>query len=109
MNTNNIENKKRLTLSELEYRAKSGRTEDIDILMETLEPGGSFLHLKMVDYALGLVSTEEGRTRVKYYLLNGNKIQRNYAALYFKRLGANIILQEAVRNGSIDEIQAFSR
>jgi hypothetical protein len=37
------------------------------------------------------------------------RIQRNYAALYFKRRGAKNILKEAVKQGCIDKLQAFSK
>lgn len=106
---NNNNKNSKSTLTELEQMAKSGRSTDIDTLMKNLETGGAFLQYKMIDYALGLVSSSEGRARIKHFLFNGNKMQRNYAALYFKRIGANIILEEAVRNGCIDEVQAYSR
>ena len=98
-----------LTLTELERRARSGNISDIDYLMENLEVSKSFVHCKMIDYALGLVSSREGRERIKYFLFNGSQIQRNYAALYFKRLGAALVIDEAFQQGCIDEIQAYSR
>jgi hypothetical protein len=98
-----------LTLTELERRARSGNISDIDYLMENLEVNNSFVHCKMIDYALGLVSSQEGRERIKYFLFNGSQIQRNYAALYFKRLGADPVIDEAFQQGCIDEIQAYSR
>lgn len=97
------------TSAELEKIARSGRGSDIDILMENLDMGQSFLQCKMIDYALGCVSSEEGRERIRYFLFNGSRIQRNYAALYFKRLGMLPVIEEAVQEGCIDEIQAYSR
>ncbi len=99
----------RLTSAELEKRAQSGGQEDINYMMGQLETNGSFLNCKLLDHALGLVSSEEGRERIRYYLFNGSRIQRNYAALYFKRRGITEVIDEAVTRGSIDEIQAYAR
>lgn len=99
----------KLTSVELEKIARSGRVSDIDFLMENLAVGQSFLQCKLIDYALGCVVSEEGRARIKYFLFNGSRIQRNYAALYFKRLGMLPVIDEAARQGCIDEIQAYSR
>jgi hypothetical protein len=105
----NMNNRSRPNLSELEQRAQMGTEKDINFLMNQLEMGSAFLLCKMIDYALGKVTSMEGRERIKYFLFHGTKIQRNYAALYFKRLGATAILREAVNNGIIDEVQAYSR
>lgn len=99
----------KFTSAELEKIARSGRVSDIDFLMENLDMGQSFLQCKLIDYALGCVVSEEGRGRIKYFLFNGSRIQRNYAALYFKRLGMLPVIEEAVRHGCIDEIQAYAR
>ncbi|BAY74514.1 GUN4 domain protein [Nostoc linckia NIES-25] len=63
----------------------------------------------LVDFTLGLVDTPQGQDRIRHYLFNGTQIQRNYAALYFKRRGAKNILKEAVNQGCIDKLQAFSK
>ncbi len=97
------------TSAELEKIARSGRVSDIDFLMENLDTSQSFLQCKVIDYALGCVVSEEGRGRIRHFLFNGSRIQRNYAALYFKRLGMGPVIEEAVREGCIDEIQAYSR
>ncbi len=94
---------------QLVERARTGRVGDVNFLMEGLENNAPFLYCKLVDNALGQVESSEGRNRIKHYLFNGNSIQRNYAALYFKRRGCVLILEEAVEQGCIDEIQAFSR
>lgn len=99
----------KITLADLETIARSGTTSDIDYLMEMLNTDVEFLYCKMIDYALGLVISREGRVRIKHFLFNGNKIQRNYAALYFKRQGAAVVLDEAYQQGCIDKIQAFSK
>ena len=99
----------KLTLTALERRARSGNLSDIDYLMENLEVSQSFLNCKMIDYALGQVSSREGAERIKHYLFNGSQMQRNCAALYFKRLGATLVIDEAFQQGCIDEIQAYSR
>ena len=105
--TINYESK--LTLAQLEKSAQSGKISDIDFLMENLEKCNSFIQSKMIDYALGKVSTPEGRERIKHFLFDGSKIQRNYAALYFKRLGRTEVIDEAYQQGCIDDIQAYSR
>jgi hypothetical protein len=92
-----------------EQMGKAGTPEQIDIMMESLERDPSSLPHKLVDYALGLVKNLEGQLRIEHYLLNGTLVQRNYAALYFKRIGAVGILTEAVEMGCIDRIQAFSK
>jgi len=97
------------TMSELANLAKSGRIKDVNILMSYLEGNVSIVNCKMIDYALGLIISEEGRNQIKHYLFNGIQIQRNYAALYFKRLGTVELLKEAVKKGCIDEIIAYSR
>jgi HEAT repeat protein len=88
---------------------RRGKIADIDTLMESLENEQNSATYKLVDYTLGLVNTNEGMERIKYYLFNGTQTQRNYAALYFKRLQAKDILTEAVKQGCIDKIQAFSK
>jgi hypothetical protein len=105
----NHNNRSKPNISELEQRAQTGTKADIDFLMTYLESGGAFLLNKMIDYALGLVSSMEGRERIRHYLFHGSNIQRNYAALYFKRKGETGIIEEAVNQGCIDKIQAYSR
>ena len=87
----------------------SGRDADVDALMRHLLGGDDLATSRLVDYALGLVDTREGADRIRHYLFHGAPIQRNYAALYFKRLGRVGLLDEAVAQGKIDAIQAYSR
>lgn len=90
--------------------ARSGGKSDVDFLMEFLHPEQTFLICKMIDHALGEVRSHEGQNRIRYYLFGGKfQIQRNYAALYFKRIGAMFLLEEAVEKGCIDRIQAYAR
>lgn len=89
--------------------AQAGGVADVDKLMDSLENDFNSATCKLVDYALGLVKTNEGKERIKHYLFNGTQTQRNYAALYFKRKGARDILLEAVNQGCIDKVQAFSK
>jgi len=96
-------------LTEFTRLAQTGRVEDIDELLRILQEQDHFIVQKMIDYALGLVGCGEGRERIRYYLFNGSPVQRNYAALYFKRLGHIDVLEEAVRLNCIDEVQAFCR
>ncbi len=92
-----------------EQMGRSGMPMDIDIMMESLELDPSSSPHKLIDYALGLVNNLEGQLRIEYYLFNGTLVQRNYAALYFKRIRAVGILTEAVEMGCVDRIQAFSK
>ncbi|MEH2272730.1 MAG: hypothetical protein V7K68_30630 [Nostoc sp.] len=88
---------------------RAGGVSNVDTLMESLENEQNTAITKLVDYTLGLVNTSEGKDRIRHYLFNGTQIQRNYAALYFKRKGAKDILIEAVQQGCIDRVQAFSK
>ncbi len=89
--------------------ARAGGVSDIDTLMENLENDRTSATYKLVDFTLGLVDSPQGQDRIRHYLFNGTQIQRNYAALYFKRRGAKNILKEAVNQGCIDKLQAFSK
>jgi hypothetical protein len=91
----------------LKQRAQSGTASDVDYLMQTLDTNQSFTGTKLIDYALTLVASEEGARRIKHFLFNGSTVQRNYAALYFKRRKANQIIDEAIQRGCIDTIQAY--
>ncbi len=86
----------------------SGTQTDVDQLMALLSEQTDLLTIKLVDNALGLVSTQEGRQQLRYYLFTGNLVQRNYAALYFKRRGWTDLIEEAFAAGKIDRYQAFS-
>lgn len=87
----------------------SGRSADVDTIMHALIAGNDIATTRLADYALGLVDTREGVGRIRHYLFHGTPIQRNYAALYFKRRGRVSLLEEAVAQGKIDAIQAYSR
>ncbi len=75
--------------------------------MAALVREDDFATSRLVDFALGLVDTREGKLRIRDYLFNGVQQQRNYAALYFKRRGWTDLLDEAVRQGKIDHLQAY--
>lgn len=92
-----------------EQMGRAGKPKDIDIMMESLERDPSSSPHKLVDYTLGLVKNTQGQLRIEYYLFNGTLVQRNYAALYFKRIGNVGILAKAVEMGCIDRVQAFSK
>lgn len=87
----------------------SGRAADVDMLMQALHGQDDMATSRLVDYALGLVETKDGRARLRHYLFEGTQQQRNYAALYFKRRNVTYYLEEAVAAGKIDVAQAFSR
>ena len=88
---------------------KKGGKSDVDSLMQALENSQDMATVKLVDYALSLVNNSLGKDRIKHYLFNGTYIQRNYAALYFKRIKGREVLTEAVKLGCIDRVQAFSK
>lgn len=90
-------------------RGNSGKQEDVDLLMRELASRDDLATTRLVDFALSLVATGEGGQRIKYYLYNGCLVQRNYAALYFKRKGFVELLDEAVALGKIDLEQAYSK
>lgn len=92
----------------LQKYAERGGAGDVDLIMAHVREEEGVLQLKIVDYALGLIQTREGRIRMHHYLFNGTAIQRNFAAIYFKRLGITDVLREAFERGSIDAVQAFS-
>lgn len=100
---------KPLTLDAVTLLATTGRACDVDALMQRLDDHASFTECKLIDHALGLVEARAGRQRIYDYLFAGNPIQRNYAALFFKRRGATDILAEAVDAGAIDVVQAYAR
>lgn len=89
--------------------AKEGTKETIGKIMISLNENMSLAESRSIDYALSYVNTVEGFDAIKFYLFHGTQIQRNYAALYFGRLGEYPILREAYDMGLIDEKQAFSR
>jgi hypothetical protein len=96
-------------LQEYVAMGNCGRKEDVDFLMTILVEKDDFATSRLVDFSISLIQTREGRDRIKYYLFNGLQIQRNYAALYFKRLGFTSLLDEAVALGKIDAIQAYAQ
>jgi len=90
-------------------KAESGKAQDIDFIMSRLSTKSNLAETKFVDFALGLVTNPEGFDRIKHYLFNGTLIQRNYASLYFNRLGEWKYVKEAYEKGLIDETQASAR
>jgi hypothetical protein len=86
----------------------SGTADDVDRLMLALVAADDLATSRLVDFALSLVELDEGRQRLRDYLFDGNRQQRNYAALYFKRRNVTYFLEEAVAAGKIDAAQAFS-
>lgn len=90
-------------------KAQSGRSNDVDYIMEKLTDSSTFAMTRYVDFALSLIDKYEGIERIKYYLFNGTLIQRNYASLYLNRIGDWESVKEAFRQGLIDGIQAYSR
>ena len=102
-------NPSQIPLEELSNFGRNGQPADVDHLMEVLLQQTRMAVTKSVDYSLSLVQTESGMERIRFYLIHGEPVQRNYAALFFKRLGREEILARAVALGKIDPIQAFSK
>ncbi len=89
---------------------KTGQPEDVDRIMVELATGAGLGTIKLADYALSLVSTRSGRERLLEYLFKGVPIQRNYAALYFKRRGIYTErIEEAVLQGLVDSEMVYAR
>lgn len=86
----------------------SGEPADVDVIMRALVDEPDFTTTRLVDFALSQVSARPAVARIQHYLFNGEAIQRNYAALYFKRREFHSLLEEAFALGLIDEVQAFS-
>ncbi len=87
----------------------SGTAGAVDFLMEALATQDDIATTRLVDYALSRVETVEGFDRLHYYLFNGTQRQRNYAALYFKRLDEFGLLLEAMAQGKVDSLQVLNR
>lgn len=87
----------------------SGTAHDVDVLMHALRIHEDIATSRLVDFALGLVDTRAGVAQLRHYLFHGAPIQRNYAALYFKRRGRTGLLEEAVAQGKIDAVQAHAQ
>jgi hypothetical protein len=82
---------------------------DVDRLMDELVSATTIAACKEIDFALSLIEGADGRTRLEHFLVHGELVQRNYAALWFKRRGHVKVLDRAVRRGLIDRAQAFSK
>lgn len=87
----------------------SGTAAAVDFLMEALATQDDIATTRLVDYAISLVETSDGFDRLVYYLFNGTQRQRNYAALYFKRLDEFELLMEAMAQGKVDSLQVLNR
>lgn len=90
-------------------KAKNGTPEDVDFIMGCLSMESTIAMTKYIDFSLGLVNNEQGIKRIEKYLFEGSQIQRNYACLFFNRIGEWSIVKRAFEKGLIDEIQAFAR
>lgn len=96
-------------LQELIEYAESGTESDVDNIFSHLNQTSDFAMTRYVDFALSVVESEAGKERIRFYLFHGTQIQRNYASLYFNRLGEWEIVEAAFDKGLIDEVQAFAR
>jgi len=86
-----------------------GSPADVDAIMALLLEGDSLSATRLADYALSLVHTRPGRARIEHTLFHSpHAIQRNYAALYFKRRGELMRVRRAFDLGLIDALQAFA-
>lgn len=98
-----------MLLSDIAKKVDSGRASDVDYFMSYLTIESSTQIIKMADFAISQIRSEEGVERIKYYLFNGTNIQRNYSALYFKRHKKEGLLQKAISLQRIDEKQVLSK
>lgn len=99
----------RYTLEQYIELAKHGTKASIGNIMQDLNKKSTLAQTKFIDYALSHVESEEGIDVMKHYLFHGTQMQRNYAALYFGRLGEYLIVRQAYDLGLLDAKQAFSR
>jgi hypothetical protein len=96
-------------LNNLTAKAKVGRADDVDYVIYHLNGSSTIAITRFADYALSLVENPDGIDRIKYHLLNGTQMQRNYCSLFFNRKGDWDIVKNAFLAGKIDAIQAFAR
>lgn len=89
--------------------AREGTRASIDEIMTHLNMGMSIAESKIIDYALGLVDSEDGMKVMEDYLFRGTQIQRNYCTLYFIRREEYRLVRQAYDLGLIDYLQAFTR
>ena len=92
--------------------AQKGSARDVDLIMLGLNDNVTFAESRFIDYALGLVKSDEGAERIGWYLFNGTQIQRNYSTLFFNRRcqkGDWEKVKKAYSMGLIVAIQAFSK
>lgn len=96
-------------LKELIAKANKATQSDVDFIMGKLTSNATLVMTRNIDFALSLAEGEDAKERIKYYLFKGTQIQRNYASLYFIRIGEWRLINEAYQKGLIDELQAYSR
>lgn len=96
-------------LQELIDKAVHGRAIDVDYIMDKLDVDSTLAMTRYVDFALSLVEDPCGIERIKFYLVKGTLIQRNYASLFLNRIGDWKPVRQAYEEGLIDEIQAYAR
>lgn len=94
---------------ELMERAQHGTAADVDYILGHLTSDATLAVTRFVDYALGLVESDEGVARIEHYLFHGTQIQRNYCSLFFNRRSDWPIVRKAYEAGLIDAIQAYAR
>ena len=73
-------------LTALVAAARSGTRQDIDKIMSAADAPAA-LPRHMIDFALDLVDSKEGRERLHDYLQTGTRDQKHLAALHFKKRG----------------------
>jgi len=76
-------------------KAQAGNSIDIDCIMENLTADSTLAMTIYIDFALSLVENSVGIKRIEYYLFKGTLIQRNYACLYFNRIGEWELVKKA--------------
>jgi len=77
--------KPKVLLADIAKRVNAGKSSDVDYFMSYLTGKSPTQIVKLFDFAISQIRSAEGIKQIRHYLFNGTKIQRNYAALYFKR------------------------
>lgn len=86
--------------SELIARARTGSAADVDFLMQRVSEGATPLEQQVWDFALGLVQTRAGRTRLFHYVRHGTNSQQLAAALSLKVHAGGEALQAAMSDSN---------
>lgn len=96
--------KQPVTLQTLKKRAQIGRISDINYLMRDIDTKVNKFGSTIILYVLYCIVSHEGRARVAHFLFNGNRMQRNYAALCLTQWGYRDIVDIAIEEKKIHSL-----